>query len=109
MESESKTTSDLLKAAGAPRIRTIVSVWGRDLVMQEKLQREAAVQNAALEKRIEELQETEKTKGMTKQSLKKLQEEADMLQQEKVRMANEAEKLKGEVARLREAEATSSS
>eukprot|EP00940_MAST-03C_sp_MAST-3C-sp2_P002920 g2920.t1 len=79
------------------------SVWGRDLLLQERRQREAAAQNAALEKRLMELK-NELSNGATSKHLEKLREESAILQREKTRMEEEAAKLKDEVKRLREAD-----
>ena len=85
------------------RSRRNQSVWARDLEQQERLQKEAAAQNAALERRIKELQD-EQSKGLSRQQLEKLRKETAQLQEERDRMTDVARQLKSEVEKLKKAD-----
>lgn len=104
METESATsiTSNLTgfkQGVGGGR-RAAQSVWRRELTVQEQRQREAQAQNAALEKRIKDLErETGKGTGRrrNKDEMERLRQETMMLQKQRDLMTNEARKLKDEV------------
>jgi hypothetical protein len=81
------------------------SVWARDLEAQEKRQKEAAAQNAALERRILELQKEQNKKvGMTREQAEKLKRETEQLQLERDRMQEQKKKLELEMEKLKSAD-----
>ena len=88
---------------GGRSMRRNESVWARDLEQQERRQKEAAAQNAALERRIKELQE-EQSRGLSAKQMEKIRMETAQLQEERDRMADAARKLKSEVEKLKKAD-----